>query len=158
MFGFGRALGRGVAAGAAGTTALNAAAYVDMAVRARGSSDMPERAVEQLAHQVGQEIPGEGEARTNRLQGLGALAGILTGVSVGVAAAMLGPVMRRLPAPLAGLLVGGLAMAATDLPLQRLGLTNTSTWSSEDWLSDAIPHLAYGVTTAATLRAFTPHT
>jgi hypothetical protein len=35
-----KGLARGAAAGAAGTTALNAVTYLDMAVRARPASDM----------------------------------------------------------------------------------------------------------------------
>jgi hypothetical protein len=66
MFGLGRAFGRGLATGAVGTTALNAVTYLDMAVRARGTSDMPQKAVEDLARRAGQEIPGEGETRENR--------------------------------------------------------------------------------------------
>jgi len=148
-----RALGRGLAAGAAGTAALNAATYADMAARGRGSSSMPEKAVETLAERAGVNIPGDGDARENRLQGLGALSGILTGVGIGAAASLLGPIVRRLPLPLAAVAVGGAAMAATDGSMTKLGLTDPSSWSPADWASDAVPHLAYGAVTAATLRA-----
>jgi hypothetical protein len=144
---------RGIVAGAAGTTALNAATYADMAIRGRGASSMPETAVEKLAGQVGYDIPGEGDERQNRLTGLGALAGIATGAAAGVAAAALGPVVRRLPLPVAALVVGGLAMAGSDVPMTRVGLTYPSSWSSSDWLADAVPHLAYGLVAAATLKA-----
>lgn len=56
----GRTLADGLVAGAAGTTALNAATYLDMAMRGRGTSEMLEKAVEELAHRAGQEIPGSG--------------------------------------------------------------------------------------------------
>jgi hypothetical protein len=148
-----RVLGRGLAAGAAGTTALNAVTYIDMAARARGTSDMPEKAVEEIAERAGQQIPGAGDERSNRLQGLGALSGIAAGVGIGVAASVLAPVVRRLPVVLGGVLLGGGAMAATDLPMTKLKLTDPKSWSSTDWLSDAVPHLAYGVVTAWTLRA-----
>ena len=46
---FWRKLGYGVAAGSAGVTMLNAITYLDMAIRARPSSDTPSQAVEQLA-------------------------------------------------------------------------------------------------------------
>ena len=39
---------RGAAAGAAGTTALNAVTYLDMTVRGRGTSSTPEQTVEAL--------------------------------------------------------------------------------------------------------------
>lgn len=144
---------RGIAAGAAGTTALNAATYADMAIRGRGASSMPETAVEKLAGEVGVEIPGEGDERQNRLTGLGALSGIATGAAAGVVASALGPVVRRLPLPIAAVVAGGLAMAGSDLSMTRLGLTDPREWSSADWLSDAVPHLAYGLAAAATLKA-----
>lgn len=67
----GRVLARGLAAGAAGTTALNAATYLDMAIRGRGVSEMPEKAVEDLVHRAGEEIAGEGGTRDHRTQGPG---------------------------------------------------------------------------------------
>lgn len=47
---------RGAAAGAAGTTALNAVTYLDMAWRGRSSSTTPQQAVEELANRAGQPI------------------------------------------------------------------------------------------------------
>jgi hypothetical protein len=43
-------------------------------------------------------------------------------------------------------------MAATDLPMARIGLTDPDTWSAADWASDALPHLAYGLATVIALR------
>lgn len=149
----GRAIANGLAAGAAGTTALNAATYADMAVRGRGTSPIPEKAVEELARRAGQEIPGSGSERDNRVQGLGALSGIASGLGIGVAAAFLGPLHRRLPAVLSAIALGGLAMAATDASMVRLGLTDPKSWSTQDWLSDALPHLAYGAALTWTLRS-----
>lgn len=149
----GRILGGGLAAGAAGTTALNAATYLDMAIRGRGTSEMPEKAVEELTRRAGQEVPGSGSVRENRMQGLGALSGIATGLGVGVFAAVLGPLHRHLPAALSALALGGFAMAATDASMSRLGLTDPKSWSVQDWLSDALPHLAYGAAATYTLRA-----
>jgi hypothetical protein len=120
-------LGYGVAAGAAGVTALNAITYLDMAVRARPASDTPSQAVEQLTRKAGAEIPGQGDDRDNRLAGLGPLAGIVTGMAVGVAAPFARPVLARIPAPLAA-----------------LGLTKPDQWAPADWASDIIPHLGYG--------------
>jgi hypothetical protein len=59
----------GVLAGAAGTTALNAVTYLDMAVRGRPSSDMPEQAVERTASKLGARIPGNEETRGHRRAG-----------------------------------------------------------------------------------------
>jgi hypothetical protein len=147
---------RGIAAGAVGTTALDAATYADMAMRGRPSSSIPAQSVEKLSGQTGLEIPGEGKTRENRVGGIGALLGIGTGLSAGVAASFLGPVVRRVPLPVAGVLVGGMAMAGSDVPLVRMGLTDPSSWSTSDWLSDALPHLVYGVAAAWTLRALAP--
>src|SRR5687768_173854 len=73
---------RGAAAGAAGTTALNAVTYLDMAVRGRGTSSTPEDTVEKLAATAHVPIPGEGETRRNRVQGLGPLMGLVVGIGV----------------------------------------------------------------------------
>jgi hypothetical protein len=147
------ALGRGMAAGAAGTAALNAATYVDMALRARPASDIPKRTVDQVAAKAGTSVPGEGEQRDNRLEGIGALSGIATGVGVGAAVGLLGPLLDRLPRTVSALTVGALAMAAGNLPTINLGLSDPKQWSAADWASDAIPHVAYGVVTSWTLRA-----
>lgn len=148
-----RSLLRGIAAGAAGTSALNAATYLDMAIRGRPASPMPERAVEEFAKRTGTEIPGAGDERDNRVQGLGALSGIATGMTVGVVGVLLGPLLRRLPLAVSGVALGAAAMAGSDVPMTRLGLTDPSSWSQADWLADAVPHLAFGVATAWTLRA-----
>jgi hypothetical protein len=147
-----KGLVRGAAAGAAGTTALNAVTYLDMAVRGRPASDIPQQAVEKLAEQAGVDVPGEGDKHDNRIQGLGPLAGIATGVGIGAAAGLLRPIIGRLPTVVGAPLLGAAAMAGSDLPLTKLGLTDPSKWTSVDWLSDAVPHLAYGVMTFALLK------
>jgi hypothetical protein len=152
-----RSLGHGMLAGAAGTTALNAATYADMALRGRGSSPLPQQAVETMTHKAGQEIPGDGEIRQHRLEGLGSLSGLATGVGLGAAAGLLGPVLRRLPFGMSAVLLAAAAMAGTDAPMARMGLTDPRSWSSADWLADAVPHLAYGVVTAWALRSFGRH-
>ena len=140
-------------AGAAGTTALNAVAYLDMAWRGRPPSSIPQQSVEELARRAGREIPGTGAERENRLEGLGALAGIATGLAVGTAAGELRAVVLRLGPVLGPVLLGGAAMAATDVSLTRLGLTDPREWDATAWLSDAGPHLAFGVISYAALRA-----
>jgi hypothetical protein len=147
-----KAVVRGAAAGAAGTTALNAVTYLDMAVRGRPSSDTPQQAVEKLAEHAGVDVPGEGDVRENRIEGLGPLAGIATGVGIGVAAGLLRPIIGRLPTVIGAPLLGAAAMAGSDVPLTKLGLTDPSKWTSLEWLSDAVPHLAYGAVTFALLK------
>lgn len=143
----------GVAAGAAGTTALNAVTYLDMAVRARPTSSTPEDTVEKLAEKAHVQIPGEGEDRDNRLAGLGPLSGILTGVGVG---ALLG-LVRGLgwrPSPgVSAVVATGLALIGANGPMAALGITDPREWNLDAWLSDVVPHLAYGAVTGATLDA-----
>src|SRR4051794_39401625 len=75
---------RGAAAGAAGSSALNAVTYLDMTVRGRGTSSTPEDTVEKLAETAHVPIPGDEETRQHRVQGLGPLLGLVAGVGVGV--------------------------------------------------------------------------
>jgi uncharacterized membrane protein len=146
-------LTRGAVAGAAGTTALNAVGYADMALRGRPASSTPARVAEQLARRVGAIVPGSGEARQNRLEGLGALAGIVTGTGVGALAGQVRGPVRRL-GPLAGpAVIGGAAMLATDLATARLGVSDPRTWDAGSWLSDIVPHLAFGAVVYAALPA-----
>jgi hypothetical protein len=133
--------------GAAGTATLNAVTYLDMAVRARPASETPQQAVAKLADRFGCPVPGTGEDKRYRLAGPGPLQGVGTGVGVGTVTGMLGPVRRRLPGPLAALLVGRAATAAANVPVKQLRVTDPATWSAPDWASDAIPHLAYGAVT-----------
>jgi hypothetical protein len=136
---------RGALAGAAGTTALNAVTYLDMALRARPSSSTPGRTVEALAARAHVEIPGSKVEREARLTGLGALNGIAVGAGVGVLAAGLRRIGVRVPRWAGSIGVAALAMAVSDVPMARLGVTDPGTWSAADWLSDALPHLAYGL-------------
>jgi hypothetical protein len=148
-----RGIGRGLAAGAVGTTALNAVTYLDLVIRARPASEMPGKAADLLADRAGRPIPGNGAERANRREGLGALLGIATGLGIGVGVGLLGPVLVRVPRPLAGTLVGAAAMAASDVPMVSMGLTDPKSWSRADWVSDAIPHVVYGMSAMAALRA-----
>jgi hypothetical protein len=142
----------GALAGAAGTTALNAATYLDMAARGRPASPTPEKSVEVLASRAGVDIPGDGETRQNRLAGLGPLLGAGTGVGVGVVFGLLRRAGFHLPGPVGAVVVGATAMAASDVSMTRLGVTDPKEWDAAGWLSDALPHLAYGAVTVATLH------
>lgn len=141
----------GAAAGAAGTTALNAVTYLDMAVRGRPSSSTPEDTVEALSDTVHLPVPGEGDAHDNRVAGLGPLTGIAAGVGVG---ALLGAarsagwrpgVLTSTAAATLGALVG------SNGPMTLLGVTDPRTWPASAWVADVVPHLAYGAVTAAVL-------
>lgn len=142
----------GAAAGAAGTTALNATTYLDMTVRARPASTTPERTVDRMAALAHTRIPGDEQRRGNRRTGLGALLGILTGTAVGAGYALAAS-GRRPPVWLGIIAAGGLAMLSSDTPLALLRVSDPRAWSRTDWISDAVPHLAYGAVTAVTYAA-----
>ncbi|MCL3994932.1 hypothetical protein [Streptomyces lavenduligriseus] len=148
-----RSIVRGCVAGAVGTTVLNVATFADMALRGRPSSQAPAQTVEKIAQGMGRPVPGSGDGRENRLSGLGGLSGIAVGVGTGVMVSLVCHTGLRLPWWLGGLATGALAMAATDLPMARLGVSDPAGWSATDWVSDAVPHLMYGFATYGTLVA-----
>jgi len=145
---------RGAAAGAAGTTALNAVTYLDMAARGRNSSSTPEDTVEKLAEIAHVTIPGAGETRRNRLQGLGALMGLAAGTGVGVLVGLVRAAGYRTATPVAALLTTAGVMVAANGPMTALGVTDPRAWSATDWISDVVPHLAYALVVTTTMEAF----
>lgn len=144
---------RGAAAGAAGTTALNAVTYLDMALRGRPASDTPEQTVARIAEVIHVGIPGEGAKRSNRLSGWGALSGLAAGVAVGMAYGAWHSVVGRAGRVTGPMLATGGALVVGNGPMTALGLTDPRSWSLPDWLSDVVPHLAYGWVTATTYAA-----
>jgi uncharacterized membrane protein len=44
-------------------------------------------------------------------------------------------------------------MAATDVPVAALGVSDPRGWSAADWAADAVPHLAYGAAVQAVQSA-----
>ena len=150
--GFGRSLAAGLAGGAAGATALTAVTYLDMAWRGRPASSSPEQVVEKLAGKTGMQIPGDGQTRENRLTGLGSLMGIAAGIGVGVALVSLRAVGIRPGVLTSAALAGAGAMAASDVPLAVLKISDPRAWSRTEWLSDIIPHAAYGLVTALVVK------
>ncbi len=141
----------GSAAGAAGTTALNAVTYVDMAVRGRPASSTPEDTVERLSETLHVPVPGSGEVRKNRVAGLGPLTGLLAGVGIG---ALLGVCRAAGWRPRMGVAATAATLGAlvgTNGPMTALGVTDPRTWPASSWVADVVPHLAYGAVTAAVL-------
>ena len=147
-----KGLVNGALAGAAGTTALNAVTYLDMVWRARPASSTPTDSVERLAERAGVTIPGDEDQRRNRVEGLGPLLGVATGMGLGAvlgAAGALG--WRTGPARSVG--VASLAaLLVSNVPMTALGVTDPRTWSAADWASDIVPHLAYGAVTGHLLE------
>jgi len=142
---------RGAAAGAAGTTALNAITYADILLRARPSSDVPAKMAGVLAGHAGLRflaLENETEAAQHRRQAVGALLGYMTGAAIGAAYGVIQPSLGRPSRLAAGLALGLSAMAASDIPFAVTGVSDPRTWSLTDWLSDTVPHLIYGLATA----------
>ncbi|MGI5350774.1 hypothetical protein ACQEU8_21730 [Streptomyces sp. CA-250714] len=139
----------GAVAGAAGTTALNAVTYADMVLRGRAGSSVPREIADRLSNRTHVLLPGDAEARENRASASGALLGILTGVGVGALYGASRALPWRPPLPLAALVTGLAAMAGSDVPSALLKVSDPRTWRPADWLSDLVPHLAYGAVTAA---------
>jgi hypothetical protein len=148
-----RAALAGGAAGSAGTTALNAVTYLDMAWRGRPASQTPQQTVEELSDRAGVDVPGEGEQRDDRVQGLAPLLGILTGVGIGVVFGVARRLGWRPPLVIDALAATAVAAIAANAPMAGLGISDPRSWSSADWAADLVPHLAYGAVTAATLHA-----
>lgn len=163
----------GAIAGAAGVVALNAVGYLDMLLRGRPASDLPARVAGKLADEMGlpldfnsdADLDGddddddhggdedEPDAPANRREALGALLGMANGVGIGVAYGLCRLIVPRPPAWLAGTALGAAAMAASDYPATRLGLTEPRDWTATDWVSDVLPHMAFGVVTAIAFEA-----
>nr|WP_246458244.1 hypothetical protein [Saccharopolyspora gloriosae] len=144
-------------AGAAGTTALNAATYLDMAVRARPGSTSPEQTVRQAERRFG-ELPGDdASARDNRRSGIGALLGIGAGIGVGAVYGCVRAKAAHAPLPVMAVVAGVAANAGSTAPMSALGVTDPREWTARTWLMDLVPHLAYGVVTAVTFDAFARH-
>lgn len=150
----------GVAAGAAGTVALNIATYVDMVMRGRPSSSAPSQMVNVLAEKAGIDLPAQGKGNQdaqaqNRESGLGALLGFVNGLGVGALYGLFRSQTKHVSLPLASLGVGALAMAASDIPLIGLRVSDPKSWGVSGWASDAIPHFIYGMTTVLVYEAYT---
>jgi drug/metabolite transporter (DMT)-like permease len=146
----------GLAAGAAGTTALNAVTYLDMALLARPTSSTPEQTVrkaEELAHMSLSAEGPDSEQAANRRSGLGALLGIAAGLGTGALYALARPRLERVPLALLGVAAGLAANVGTTGPMAVLGITDPREWPANSWLRDLVPHLAYGVATAAVYEA-----
>jgi hypothetical protein len=160
----------GAIAGAAGVVALNAVGYLDMLLRGRPASDLPARVAGKLADEMGLPLDltsdadddddedsddddDEPDGPANRREALGALLGMANGVAIGVGYGIARLILPEPPAWLAGTALGAAAMAASDYPATRLGLTEPRDWTATDWASDVLPHMAFGVVTAIAFEA-----
>jgi hypothetical protein len=147
----GARLARGAAAGAVGTTALNAVTYLDMVLRGRPASSTPEDTVERLLRLVRIPLPSDGERRAAAKSGLGALLGTVAGVTAGSAVAALRATGH--PRDTAGTFATSLAVAMLvgNGPMVVLGVTDPRSWSRTDWWADVVPHVAYAAAATTVL-------
>lgn len=146
----------GLAAAAAGTAAINLTTYLDMAVRGRASSEMPAKLVKRMEDAAGVSLgadEGPSSSGRNRREAVGALLGYANGLAVGVVFGLLRPAMKQVPAPVAGIGLGFVSMAATDVPAIASGVTDPRSWGASGWLLDAGSHAVYGIVTAVAYDA-----
>ena len=142
----------GIAAGAAGTTALNAVTFLDMAVRARPASTTPDDTVHRAEELTGASLSEKGpdsDDAVNRRSALGALVGIAAGLGTGALYGFVRPKLGRVPLAVLGVGAGLVANIGTTGPMAALGITDPRTWPADSWVSDLVPHLGYGFATAA---------
>ncbi|WP_316742414.1 hypothetical protein [Streptomyces sp. MK7] len=143
---------KGLLAGAVGTLAPELVSYGGMLLRGRSASGIPAQVADRLAGRA--QVPlGDGEEKDNRAQAAGALLGYAIGLGAGTAYGLLRYRRPALPIWLAGPLLGAAAMTGADAPATALRLTDPTSWSPTSWASDVVPHLVYGLTTAAAHRA-----
>lgn len=142
----------GIAAGAAGTTALNLATFLDMTVNARPASTTPEDTVRKTEEMTGLTLSADGpdsEAATNRRSAVGALLGIAAGLGTGALYGLVRPRLGDVPLAVLGVGAGLAANVGTTGPMAVTGITDPREWPASSWVSDLVPHLTYGLVTAA---------
>lgn len=145
-------IGLGIVAGAFGTFILNLVTYLDMIVQGRSASAVPS----QIAGRVAEKANFEPIAEHNqapeasaRRSATGALMGYATGLSMGIVYAISRMVVQDVSRPVAGVALGLAAMASSDIPATATNVTNPRQWSAANWMSDIIPHLAFGFATVS---------
>lgn len=150
---------RGAIAGATGELALNVISYADMLVRARPASGMPAKVAGRLTEMGGIELAQPGERADKsavREEAVGALLGYGMAVGTAVAYAVIRRAGVRLPIGVAGLAMGGAAMAVSDTTATALQATDPTAWGISGWMADIVPHVTFGVVAAATLELIDP--
>jgi hypothetical protein len=91
----------------------------------------------------------------NRKSAAGSLLGFATGVGMGGLYGLVRSGDSGVSTAAAGAMLGVATMAATDVPMTALRLTDPRDWDAQSWVSDLVPHLVYGLCTALAFEAFT---
>jgi hypothetical protein len=158
---------RGLVAGAVGSVALEATAWLDMTVRGRPESVVPKRVTDEMLNDVGIDLQKTGstgelhdqadkehtDQRHNRLKSMGILTGYGTGLGFGAAYGLLAPWLRTKPRWLVGPALGLAIMSFTEGGAVVAGATDEKNWGAEGWLEALVPHLVFGIATVATYDA-----
>ena len=140
---------RDLAAGAGGVVAMEIASYADMLVRGRPASDQPQQLGDALAENL-DFAQGDTDADKARRSALGSLVGYIDGLTLPALATLLAFRRRSLSSHALVLTAG--AMAGSSALPTALGITDPTKWSRDDWMTDIVPHLAYGITAAIISR------
>lgn len=148
----------GAIAGAVGTIALDITSYGDMALRGRPASNLPAEIIRRTAEKARVEplaVPDEvaDDSTKNRRRALGMISGHAIGIGAGTLCGAMRSIIGPVPAPVMALVMGGVAMAAADVPATTLNITDPRRWGVSGWLSDIVPHLAYGLVAAGVFAA-----
>lgn len=144
-----RRLARGAVAGIAGTAALDATTYLDMAVRGRPASTTPEQTVERLALLLRLPLPAAAGRRGALLRKAGSVLGLGAGVAAGLGAGWLRSHVRSGSQVVTAATFGATALLVGNVPMTLLGVTDPGTWTAEDWAADVVPHAMYALAAAA---------
>ena len=134
----------GAASGAAGTAALNALTYVDMAVRDRAPSDLPARMADVLAKKAGIELQSK-----NRRDAFGALLGYADGFFAGALLGLVRPALPRVSPAAVAVGLTAFTMLLSEGTATRFGQTDPAQWSAADWTTDIAFRMAYGLVACA---------
>lgn len=142
------AMGRGLAAGLAGTAAMTVSSTLEARLRDRGDSDTPAQAVETVVGADGF-VSEDAKMRTNQLAhwgygtGLGAIRGVLDIVGLGRNAA--------------DVAFHAAVWGAEQTMLPALDLAPpASSWGGKEIASDLTHHTVYSLTTNLAYRVLTP--
>jgi hypothetical protein len=141
----------GMVAGAVGTTMLNVVTYLDIAMRGRPPSEVPEKVVDELSSKLdlSLEETGDHDVASNRRSALGALMGLVSGMAWGSIYGVVHPSVGNVPPVVRSAGLGMAVMAGNDVPAIALRATDPTEWGVTGWISDITPHIIYGVATVA---------
>ena len=123
-----------------------------MVIRARPASELPAQAATRLAEDANI-VLGSQEPIGPRSQAIGPLMGFAVGLGWGAAYTLVRSWIR-VPVRAAALGLAVVAMVSSDAALVAQDLTEPREWGVSGWLSDVLPHLAYGPAAAAPYELF----